>query len=214
MATHMLTRAGLTTGIATDRAVGPGVQVLEPMRLALPRVHEFTGTARRLLALLAISATAGQVLWIRPAWVPDALNPEGVLRFADPARLLILTAKRAEDLLWSAEEALRAGACPVVVADLPGPPGLTPVRRLHLAAETGRAEGDHTPLGLLLTPGTGGAPGVESRWSLEPRHRGDRSAWDLHRLRARRDPPRSWRLRAKARKGATRPEIVSEPLPD
>jgi protein ImuA len=209
----MLTRAGLTAGITTDRATQPGLQVLDVMRLALPRAHEFTGPSRRLLALLAITATKGPVLWIRPGWMPDALNPEGVVRFADPARLLILTAKRAEDLLWSTEEALRAGACPVVVADLPGPPGLTPVRRLHLAAETGAAEGDFRPLGLLLTPGTGGAPGIESRWSLEPQHRSDRSAWDLHRLRARRDPPRSWRLRARRRSGATRPEIVSEPLP-
>lgn len=215
MAIHQLTRAGLAAGQLTHpTSTGPSVEVLPQMTLALPRVHELTGSARRLLALAVIAATEGPVLWIRPGWIPDALNPDAVSRIVDPARLLTLSAIRAEDLLWSTEEALRAGVCPVVVADLPGPPALTPVRRLHLAAETGAAEGRCSPLGLLLTPGTGGAPGVESRWALEPRHRGDKGIWELSRLRARRDPPRRWRLTARKASQQGRMAFDQAPLPD
>lgn len=165
------------------------------MRLAQARVHEGCGPARQLLALVVARVTKGPVLWIRPAWESDQLNPDGVHPWIDPGRLITLAARRAEDLLWAAEEALRAGAVELVVAELPEPPALTPVRRLHLAAQTGAAEGRCRPLGLLLTPGAGGAAGVESRWSLAPRHTAGQSEWELARLRARSDPPKAWRIR-------------------
>ncbi|MGV6812322.1 MAG: ImuA family protein [Brevirhabdus sp.] len=173
----------------------PGLEVLPMMRLAQARVHEGCGPARQLLALVVARVTKGPVLWIRPAWESDQLNPDGVHPWIDPGRLITLAARRAEDLLWAAEEALRAGAVELVVAELPEPPALTPVRRLHLAAQTGAAEGRCRPLGLLLTPGAGGAAGVESRWSLAPRHTAGQSEWELARLRARSDPPKAWRIR-------------------
>lgn len=174
---------------------GSGVSFLGDLTLEKARVHEFCGTARRRLALKLAGALQGPVFWIRPAWGTGALNPEGFMKLADPGRFTFLTPKRPEDLLWLIEETLRAGLVPLCVVDLPEPPGLTAVRRLHLAAETGAKEGRVTPLGVLLTPGDGGAPGVESRWSLSPRHgAGEDEAWHLARLRARMQPEKSWAL--------------------
>lgn len=172
----------------------PDLAFLDGLRLARARVHEFCGPARRTLALMAARETAGPVIWIQAGWLPERLFPDGIGGHLCPARLIQVTARRAEDMLWSMEEALRAGAAALVVADLPAPPGLTPVRRLHLAAETGAAEGRVAPVGLALTPGDGGAAGVESRWRLDPRHGPAHSRWLLERRRARTDPPASWRL--------------------
>lgn len=141
-------------------------------------------------------AMVGNVLWIRPSWTPGRLNPDGFMRFVDPGRIISVTVKRPEDLLWCTEEALRAGVMPLTVADLPGPPGLTAVRRLHLAAETGAEMTGKPPLGLLLTPDGGGAPGVESRWSMRPAH-GDpkQEAWVLDRVRARTEPEKRFYIK-------------------
>ncbi|MEL7115972.1 MAG: hypothetical protein AAGP08_10335 [Pseudomonadota bacterium] len=177
----------------------PGVAFLGDLSLSLGRVHEITGPARRTLTALIAAKMQGPIFWIAPAWHADRLNPEGICRLFHPGRLTFLDPMRAEDLLWTMEEVLRSGAVPLVVADLATPPALTPVRRLHLAAETGHATTGHWPLGLILTPDQGGAPGVESRWHLSPRHQpGAKRSWRLDRLRARTAPQQSWEITAAA----------------
>lgn len=169
---------------------------LGALTLARARVHEFCGPARRTLALMAARGTEGPVLWLRPGWLPERLFPEAVLSFIEPGRLVFVTPRRPEDLLWCFEEALRGGAVALVVAELPEPPRLTPVRRLHLAAETGAEEGRVTPTGLMLTPGAGGAAGVESRWHIAPCHAPGETRWRLDLLRARAEPPGTWIIAA------------------
>ena len=162
--------------------------------LALGRVHEACGPARHRFALWVAAQTTGAVIWIAPDWGADRLNPCGMMPFIDPARLILVQPKRAEDVLWSMEEVLRSGTVALAIADLPGLPALTPVRRMHLAAETGGKVQRSAPLGLLLTPGMGGAQGVESRWHLAPDHKGTPGAWALTRLRARTAPEQAWRV--------------------
>ncbi|SDN43301.1 protein ImuA [Lutimaribacter pacificus] len=172
------------------RRAAPVVAPAPPVALAAGRLHELCGPARHSCALWIAGALEGPVLWIAPAWPGEGVNPCGMVRWADPGRLLFAAPKRPDDILWCMEEALRSGAVPLVVAELPELPGLTPVRRLHLAA--GAAA--QAPLGLILTPGDGGAPGVESRWHMAPAHEGEDRRWRLERRRARALPPRSWVL--------------------
>ncbi len=181
------------------------------------RVHELCGPARTALAALILAASEGPVIWIAPGWLPERLYPPGLRDLADPGRIIFARARRPEDLLWAMEEALRAGAAPIVLADLPAPPPLTPIRRLHLACEAGaeaaRHRGRLAPLALVLTPEDGGAQGVESRWQMQAAPSAStllesRSAWVMRRLRARMAPPAAWRL---ARDGGGL--ISAEPLP-
>ncbi|MFD0858679.1 ImuA family protein [Roseovarius aquimarinus] len=176
----------------------PSLPVLGDVALPLARLHEACGPARHMLAMLIAAATRGPVLWIAPPWQAGALNPDGIEAFTGPERFIWITPEREVDILWTLEEALRSGAAPFVVADLPGPPGLTPVRRLHLAAETGagagKAMGLEPPLGLILTPGAGGAPGIETRWHMAPAHRPGAPGWTLTRARARTAPPATWHV--------------------
>ena len=176
------------------------------LTLAQARVHECCGNARRTMAMIIAREMTGPVFWIVPGWVPERMNPDGMMSFVNPGRITFITPRRPEDLLWTMEEILRSGAVPLVVADIPGLPGLTPVRRLHLAAETGADEGKFKPLGLLLTPGDGGAQGVESRWHMAGAHGAAGIGWSLTRNRARTDPPKTWRVAYQKDRFALQPE--------
>lgn len=180
------------------------------LTLARGRVHEGCGPARRTLAAFLMGREATTpALWILPAWAPERPMPDGLLAWADPARLILVAARRPEDMLWAAEEALRSGAIPLVIADLLEAPALTPVRRLQLAAEAGaEAAPALPPLGLLLTPGEGGAAGTDSRWHLAQIPGG---GWRLARLRARRDPPATWDLRQTDGGMAATPAMAEAP---
>jgi protein ImuA len=185
----------LPPALAGSAAPTPAVVALAgEAGVARGRVHELCGRGRRVLAAMLAGRLEGPVLWAVAAWDRDALHPPGLAALLDPGRVIVAACPRAADLLWTAEEGLRSGALAAVVADLAGPPPLTPVRRLQLAAEAGGGR----VTGFLLTPGTGGAAGVESRWRMEPEAGG---GWRLDRMRARMAPPAAWRL-APARGGA------------
>jgi len=190
-----------------DTSPGAAVPVLVPgLDLAPGRAHELTGPARRVLALLIAAAATGPVLWLHPGWERERLAGDGLRAFLDPGRLVFAVGRAVPDLLWAAEEALRSGAVPLVVAELPAPPALTPVRRLHLAAGAGGAAGPGpAPRVLLLTPDPGGAAGVETRWRIAPAPgwaRDGAPRWRLERLRARRAAPAAWEM-TRARDGIT-----------
>lgn len=181
----------------------PDLPILGMLTLGRARVHEFCGPARRTLALMAARGSLGPVLWLRPGWLPERLFPDGLQPIIAPGRLIFVTPRRPEDLLWCFEEALRAGVAALVVAELPEPPRLTPVRRLNLAAEAGATTGPVVPTGLMLTPGEGGAPGVESRWHVTPCHGAHSTRWRLDLRRARSEPPQSWRIACPATAATT-----------
>ena len=174
-----------------------GVLSLAPdVDLVRARAHEASGPSRHLFALLVGGMTEGPVLWLRPTWSRDVIFGDGARAFLDPGRIVFGAARTANEILWAAEEALRTGLMPLVVIELAEPPGLTPVRRLHLAAEEGAGRGA-APLPLILTPGRGGAAGVETRWHLEAAPglaRDGVARWRLSRLRARSAPEASWEM--------------------
>lgn len=188
---------------------GPTISPAPGVVLQCARMHELCGPARHTAALWLAGATQGPVLWITPERGTGALNPDGMVQWADPGRFVFATARRDTDILWCAEEALRAGVMPLVVIELPAPPALTPVRRLHLAA----AASGTAPLGLIVTPGDGGAAGVDSRWHMAPDHAPERSAWRLQRRRDRSLPPAEWRLARAARGLELRPAKADPAAP-
>ncbi|MEP4980003.1 hypothetical protein [Ascidiaceihabitans sp.] len=191
----MVSASSLHSNAATPAPCG--LQLLAAatdMSLPYGRLHEACGTARQRFGLWLAARTKGPVLWITPEWNTDRLHACGVADIVNPARLIFVTPRRPEDILWSMEEAMRSGAVDLAIADVPGLPGLTQVRRIHLAAETGGQNRTHAPLGLLLTPGEGGAQGVETRWALTAQHAAPLQSWRLDRLRARRAPQKSWTI--------------------
>ncbi len=184
--------------LQTRHAPAASELVLAPdVMLARSRAHEVAGPARAVFALLAAARLSGPMLWVEVGRPAERLLGDGVCAFLDPGRLVMARATKPADGFWAAEEALRSGQTPLVVAELPAPPELTPVRRLHLAAEAGAlVAGGEAPLALLLTPGPGGAPGIETRWLFAPAPGGTREAtprWRLTRARARMAPERTGR---------------------
>ena len=185
----------LLTRSSHRKATRPALPFLGDLELPLARVHEACGPSRRFLASLIAARLDGPIIWIAPAWQIERLHPTALVPVTNPGRLVFVEPDRRDDLLWCMEESLRDGHVPLVVADLPTPPGLTSVRRLHLAAETGASVAGTWPLGLLLTPGEGGAQGIETRWHMSPRHAAyAKHAWRLDRRRARTAPLKSWQV--------------------
>ena len=202
--------AALTAGHHKDAGpTAPPLTLPPQLMLARGRVHECAGPARRTLAAMiaGVAQAEGPVLWLRPGWRGEGLCPQGLAGFMpDPGALIMVNCTRAVDILWSMEEALRAGCVALVVAEIIEAPDLRQVRRLHLAAEEGlsrnRMAGRLTPAPLGLVLGYEVAEsriaGVESRWALHPRPPRPAAppGWRLDRQLARGLPPKDWQVQA------------------
>jgi protein ImuA len=119
---------------AIDRAL-PG------SGLALGAVHEILGqggdeedgaAAAGFIAGILARLGAGPVLWCLPR--PDLHGPGLLAHGLDPARLVLVCAKRDDELLWAMEEGLRTPGLAAVVGEIGRLP-MVAGRRLQLAAE-------------------------------------------------------------------------------
>jgi hypothetical protein len=101
--------------------------------------REGIGELHLLMPTLArLSRESGWLAWVAPPHVPYA--PALAAAGLGLKRLLVAQAQSADDAWWAAEQALRSGACDAVLAWLRTPDERR-MRRLQLAAETGRAWG-------------------------------------------------------------------------
>jgi len=116
-------------------------RVLPDGGLALGAVHEILGidgdeedgaAACGFIAGRLARLRMGPVLWCVKR--PDLYGPGLLAHGLDPARLVIVTAPRDEDILWAIEEGLRAPGLVAVIGEIGRLP-LVAGRRLQLAAE-------------------------------------------------------------------------------
>ncbi len=146
---------------------------VDGISLRTGRVHEACGPAARSFAAALCGASKGPVLWIT-ARSGEILCPQGLAGFFDPGRLIVVACAWPRDVLWTAEEALRSGAAPVVIAECA--PDLTASRRLQLAAEAGDG------IGLCLIGEDTVYNAAETRWRCTPQPGADDSTLQQWRL--------------------------------
>ncbi|WP_417688152.1 ImuA family protein [Roseibium sp.] len=90
------------------------------------------------------------------------VNPVGLSAFLDPACLLLVQTRNQTETLSVSEEALKAGAVPLVIFEISRPLDLREGRRLQLTARAG------STTGLGLIPEGQGNNAAETRWHCAP----------------------------------------------
>lgn len=131
--------AALPTGFAALDAVLPGGGWPRGALTELLIRRQGIGELRLLTPALArLSEADGWLAWVAPPYVPyaAALAAAGI----DLKRLLVAKPATPDDAWWTAEQALRSGACGALLAWLRAADERR-MRRLQLAAETGHAWG-------------------------------------------------------------------------
>lgn len=139
----------------------PEPPTTDPFDLRARRVHEAEGRGRRAFALFQAMRHPGPLVWIAPAHTPELPMLRGLPRGVGE-RLHLFRPTGGTDLLWCAEEALRAAPIGLVIVEPEKPLSLTAGRRLQLAAEAGRTTG------LMLIREGAGSNATETRWNCEP----------------------------------------------
>ena len=123
---RLLPDGGLLTGAVHEIEAGPAPS---------GRVAAHDGAALGFTAFLLSRLGLGTLLWCRqPSGADAPIYAPALAAWFDPARLLMITARRDEDLFWAIEEGLRTPGIAAVVGETRAADP-TAGRRLSLAAE-------------------------------------------------------------------------------
>lgn len=126
-------------------------------------MHEVSGASADMFAILAAAAHAQTVIWIGLHRDIVTLNPAGLQAWLKVEDLVLVEAVSRGELLWAADQALRAAGGFCIILDLPDTLSLKESRRLQLAAEQGGG------IGLLLLRGPASSTAAQTRWDCQPR---------------------------------------------
>lgn len=167
------------------------------------RAHEVTGAGAITFAAMACGLSGKSLIWLSENWGSETLNPSGLAPFCDPRLMLLGRCPNSVDLMACAEEALRSGAVPMVIAEISKPPTLIAGRRLQLAAKAGNATG------IFIIPNSMGSNAAETRWQCSPVFNAEDSTlqrWEL--IKNKSGTLSNWRVRWNA--DARRVTVVSQ----
>lgn len=159
-----------------------------PVRLAKGRVHEVSGDSADMFAVLTASKLQGPVIWIGLSRHIGSLAPTALQNFIDPARVILAEGISRSEVLWAAEQAMRASCAECVVLELSKGPNLRESRRLQIAAKEGGG------IGLILIHGRAHTSACETRWQCEASNVGE-NAWVWSLMKNRKGQLGTWQVR-------------------
>ncbi|MEM7328900.1 MAG: hypothetical protein AAF437_09190 [Pseudomonadota bacterium] len=153
---HALQAAG--TLLPTQPVLAMGARVA----LRKGRIHEVIGAGADMFAILAAAEQAETVLWIGLYRDIATLCPTGLQAYLKVENLILIEAVSRGELLWAADQALRAEGGFCVILEMPDTVSLKESRRLQLAAEQGGG------IGLLILRGGVSTSAAQTRWHCAP----------------------------------------------
>lgn len=152
------------------------------------RIHEAYGPGADMFAVRGIADQACGTFWIGLYRDIQTLNPAGLQTYLDIDDLIIVEAVSRGELLWAADQALRADGGFCVILEMPDMLSLKESRRLQLAAEQGGG------MGLIILRGGVSTSAAQTRWQCAPIAAGNTPAWDWHCEKGKNGETGAWRV--------------------
>ena len=157
------------------------------VRLRQGRLHEVSGASADMFAIQTAAAQDNPILWMGLHRDIVTLNPAGLQAYLKVEDLILVEAVSRGELLWAADQALRAAGGFCVIIDMPDTLSLKESRRLQLAAEQGGG------IGLLLLRGPASTSAAQTRWECQPRC-AEQPSWDWACLKGKNGEAGRWRM--------------------
>ena len=156
------------------------------------RIHEVRGPGADMFAILAAAEQACTIIWIGLYRDIVSLCPTGLQAYLNVDDIIVVEAVSRGELLWAADQALRAQGGFCVILEMPDLLSLKESRRLQLAAEQGGG------IGLLLLRGGVATSAAQTRWTCAP-SMAERPAWDWQCEKGKSGESGAWRVTYRTR---------------